>query len=44
LAEHTAALKDGIDNSDAQAEWDDRMDPILEDDEDIWLDEVYRMI
>lgn len=30
--------------SDAQAEWDEVMDPILEDTEDIWLDEVYRMV
>jgi len=44
LAEDPEALKDGIDNSDAQSEWDGPMDPILEDDEDIWLDEVYRMI
>lgn len=30
--------------SDAQAEWDETMDPILEDAEDPWMDEVYRMI
>jgi L-rhamnose mutarotase len=31
--------------SEAQAEWGEIMDPILEPaDEDIWMDEVYRMI
>jgi L-rhamnose mutarotase len=32
--------------SEAQAEWAEEMAPILEDDEDddIWLDEVYRMV
>ena len=30
--------------SEAQADWDVEMDPILEDADDIWMDEVYRMI
>jgi L-rhamnose mutarotase len=33
-----------IEESDAQAEWDEVMDPILEDADDEWLEEVYRMI
>jgi len=31
--------------SDAQAEWGETMEPVLESaEEDIWMDEVYRMI
>lgn len=30
--------------SDAQAAWDEEMDPILEDADDPWMDEVYRMV
>jgi len=33
-----------MEHSDAQAEWGEVMDPILEPAEDIWMDEVYRMI
>jgi L-rhamnose mutarotase len=29
--------------SEAQAEWDEVMEPILLNDDDIWMDEVYRM-
>ena len=29
--------------SDAQADWDEVMEPILTDDDATWLDEVYRM-
>jgi L-rhamnose mutarotase len=38
------AIKQVMAESDAQAEWEVVMDPILEDDDDIWLDEVYRMV
>jgi len=31
-------------NSEAQADWDEVMDPILVDEDDPWLDEVYRMV
>lgn len=38
-------IEDVMANSDAQAEWDGVMKPILEpDDGDPWMDEVYRMI
>ena len=30
--------------SEAQAEWDEKMAPILEDADDVWMDEVYRMV
>ena len=34
-----------MEESEAQAEWGEVMDPILEPgDEDVWMDEVYRMI
>ncbi|WP_248910430.1 L-rhamnose mutarotase [Halocatena marina] len=38
------AIKDVQAESDAQADWDEVMDDILNDKDDIWLDEVYRMI
>ena len=38
------AIRDVMENSEAQAEWDETMDPILEDEADIWIDEVYRMV
>ena len=37
-------IKEVMKESDAQADWDVVMDPILKDGDDIWLDEVYRMI
>jgi len=38
------AIEDVVAESEAQAEWDELMDPILvEDDGDAWLEEVYRM-
>ncbi|MEY7851917.1 L-rhamnose mutarotase [Natrarchaeobius sp. A-rgal3] len=37
-------IEDVMENSQAQADWGEVMDPILEDDADIWMDEVYRMI
>ena len=42
--ENPDAIEDVMENSDAQAEWDELMDPILEDADEPWLDEVYRMI
>ena len=37
------AIRDVMEDSDAQAEWDEVMEPILRDEVDIWMDEVYRM-
>ncbi|WP_129115324.1 L-rhamnose mutarotase [Halegenticoccus tardaugens] len=37
-------IQDIMENSDAQAQWDEVMEPILTDEDVIWLDEVYRMI
>jgi L-rhamnose mutarotase len=42
--ENPDAIEDVMENSDAQAEWDEVMDLILEDADEPWLDEVYRMI
>lgn len=37
-------IREVMEESEAQAEWDEVMDPILEDgDGDVWMDEVYRM-
>lgn len=36
-------IKRVMETSEAQAEWDEVMDPILMDEDNIWLDEVYRM-
>jgi len=38
------AIEEVMEHSEAQAEWSEVMDPVLEDDDDIWMDEVYRMI
>jgi len=38
------AIEEVMEQSEAQAEWGEVMDPILKDDADIWMDEVYRMI
>jgi len=38
------AIEDVIEDSDAQADWNDEMAGILEDEDDIWMNEVYRMI
>lgn len=38
------AIKEVMESSDAQARWDERMEPILVDEDDIWLEEVYRMV
>jgi len=37
------AIEDVMAESEAQAEWNEEMAPILEDEEDVWMDEVYRM-
>ncbi|WP_324760757.1 L-rhamnose mutarotase [Haloarcula sp. GH36] len=39
-----SVIKEIMADSDAQAEWDQVMDPILLDEDDPWMDEVYRMI
>jgi L-rhamnose mutarotase len=42
--EDPGAIKEVMETSEAQADWDEVMDPILEgDDGDVWMDEVYRM-
>jgi len=41
--EEPQIIKSVMESSDAQAEWDLLMDPILEDGEE-WLEEVYRMV
>lgn len=42
--EDRETIREVMADSEAQAEWDAVMDPILVDDEDPWMDEVYRMI
>lgn len=37
-------IREVMDSSDAQARWAERMDGIVIDDGDQWMDEVYRMI
>jgi len=37
------AIKEVMANSDAQARWGERMDPIVADEGSTWMDEVYRM-
>lgn len=37
-------IKKVMAESDAQAEWNEVMDPILVQEDDQWMDEVYRMI
>lgn len=37
-------IRDVMAESEAQADWDEVMDPVLEDDADVWMDEVYRMV
>jgi len=39
-----AAIKDVMAESEAQAEWDEVMEPILVDEDNPWMDEVYRMV
>jgi L-rhamnose mutarotase len=42
--EDPAAIEEVMEESDAQAEWDEVMEPILEPEDDPWMDEVYRMV
>ena len=42
--ENPEVIKEVQEESDAQAEWNEVMDPIVEDADDEWMDEVYRMI
>lgn len=43
--ENPEVIYEVMEESEAQAEWADVMEPVLkEPDEDIWMDEVYRMI
>jgi L-rhamnose mutarotase len=42
--ENPDAIERVMAESDAQDEWDATMAPILEDDDDVWMDEVYRML
>jgi L-rhamnose mutarotase len=37
-------IREGMAESDTKADWDEVMAPILEDDADPWMDEVYRMV
>lgn len=37
-------LKEVMNESDAQADWNEVMEPILVDEDDTWMDEVYRMV
>lgn len=38
------AIKAVMEESDAQADWEEVMDPILVNEDDSWMDEVYRMV
>ena len=42
--EEPERVREVMAESDAQADWDAEMAPILEDEDDVWMDEVYRMI
>ncbi|MEF8850967.1 MAG: L-rhamnose mutarotase [Haloarculaceae archaeon] len=42
--ENPERVREVMVESEAQAEWDEVMDPVLEDDDDPWMDEVYRMV
>ena len=41
--ENPEVIQDVMANSEAQAEWNEVMDGILEESDDQWMDEVYRM-
>ena len=41
--ENPEVIQDVMTNSEAQAEWNEVMDGILEESDDQWMDEVYRM-
>ncbi|MFB6075496.1 MAG: L-rhamnose mutarotase [Haloarculaceae archaeon] len=42
--EDPEAIKEVMAESGAQAAWDEVMDPILVDEADPWMDEVYRLV
>lgn len=42
--EDPAVIREVMEESDAQADWDEVMAGILEDENGIWMEEVYRMI
>lgn len=42
--ENPEVIEEVMAESEAQADWNEVMDPILEDADDVWMDEVYRMI
>ncbi len=42
--ENPEVVKEVMAESDAQADWDEVMAPILVDTDDQWMDEVYRMV
>jgi len=42
--EDPAAIREVMDESDAQAGWEEVMEGILVDGDDVWMDEVYRMV
>jgi L-rhamnose mutarotase len=42
--EDPEVIEDVMETSEAQADWNEVMDPILEGTDDPWMDEVYRMI
>jgi len=42
--EDPEAIREVMEESEAQADWEVVMDPILEETDDQWMDEVYRMV
>lgn len=42
--EDPSIIQDVMADSEAQADWDEVMDPVLVNEDDPWMDEVYRMI
>lgn len=42
--EDPSVIEDVMAESEAQADWDEVMAPILVDEDDPWMDEVYRMV
>jgi L-rhamnose mutarotase len=42
--ERPEVIREVMETSKAQADWEVVMDPILVDDDDVWMDEVYRMV
>ncbi len=42
--EDSDAIEDIMENSESQANWNQMMAGILEDDDNVWMDDVYWMI